>query len=380
MIATHLQNLLAQHRANHLLRVRHEIEERAETMVTINGKQLVNFCGNDYLNIATNPAVTHALVRGAEKYGLGSTASQQISGYVTPHRKLEEAMAEFLQRDRALLFNSGYHANLGVLTTFANRTTAVIADKYCHASLHDGALLARARYYRYKHSDLAHAEQWLIQKTSAMQHSLLVTESVFSMQGDIADISRLAQLAQQYHSLLVVDDAHGIGILGEGRGGCYALSQQAVPCLVTPFGKALGSMGAVVSGSHELIEALLQFARTHRYSTALPPAVCEATLAGLTILKNESWRREKLAHLIQFFIQAAKAKDLRLYSEDATPIKSIIIGTNEKTVYLQEKLAAAGFFVSCIRPPTVPKNFACLRISLSCAHSEEQILQLLDNL
>ena len=375
---SNLQPLLAHLHANHLLRRRHVIEKNADAYADINGKSCINFCSNDYLNLTTHPAVTRAFIQGAAKHGLGSGSSAAVSGYTQSHYLLEEKFAEFLNREKALLFNSGYHANLGVITTFADRNSLVVADKFCHASLIDGILLSRAKHSRYRHNDIQHAEKLL---HSPHKNKLLITESVFSMQGNIAPIKQLSTLALQHNAMFLVDDAHGIGVLGEqGRGISehYHLSQQEIPCLITPLGKAIGSVGAIVSGSNDIIEALLQLARTYRYSTSLPPAICYATLAALKIICDESWRRKKLQALIRSFNAAATQRELVLTSQDETPIKSILIGSNQATVEIQKKLLGKGFLVSCIRPPTVPKNSARIRISLNCAHSEQQILQLLD--
>lgn len=381
MPTSHLQHTLAQLSANHLLRVRYLIEHDQDGAITSNGKACVNFCGNDYLQLAHHPYVKKALIIGAEKYGLGSGASAMVSGYCKPHYQLEQAFAEFLNRDSAMLFNSGYHANLGVLATLANRNSTIIADKFCHASLIDGAVLSRAQLQRYPHNDMQQAATLL--NKHAKKADLLISESIFSIQGDMTDVKTLSALASQHQCTLVVDDAHGIGVLGASGAGItdeLQLSQDAVPCLITPLGKAMASMGAIVSGSKAMIETLVQLARTYRYSTALPPAICNASLCALQLLQKETWRRDTLKQLIRFFIKEAKARQLQLFSQDMTPIKSITIGCNLKTLSLQKKLMQRGLFVSCIRPPTVPINSACIRISLNCAHTEGQIRYLLDSL
>jgi 8-amino-7-oxononanoate synthase len=353
-----------------LIRKRHLVEKIGNHLILVNQQPLIHFCSNDYLGMATHPSVIRAYTQGAEKYGVGSGSAALISGYSKPHQLLEETFANMLNRDRALLFNSGYHANLGVITTFANKSSTIIADKHCHASIIDGIILSRAKHKRYHHNDYAHAETLLASTNT--NNTLLITESVFSMSGGVTNLSLLSKLAAQYNANLIVDDAHGFGILS------HPLSQQDVPCLMIPFGKSLGSMGAIVSGSHDTIETLLQGARSYRYSTALPPATCCATLEALTILAQEPWRRIKLQQLSAFFINEARSRHLILAAYDETPIKSILIGTNTATVSIQEKLMQDGFYVSCIRPPTVPVNSARIRISLNCFHTEEQITALLD--
>lgn len=375
----HWQDRLAQQNTAHLIRLRRVFEERSGATAKVDGKTYLNFCSYDYLDLATHPLVKKAFADAAMKYGLGSSGSALVSGYTTAHEKLEMAFAEFLNRDRAILFNSGYHANLGVLTTFAGKNHTIIADKYAHASLNAGAMLSGAKFHRYRHHDLAHATRLLEKHPSA----LLVTESVFSMQGTLTHLPALSKLAKQHQAMLIVDDAHGVGVLGQHGGGIcehFQLSQDDVPCLVTPLGKAFGSFGAIVSGKEVMIETLLQFAGSYRYCTALPPAVCAATLATLELLRTESWRREKLQHLSAFFTEAAHERQLPLASNDPTPLRSIIIGDNEKTLAIQAALLEKGMLVACIRPPTVPANKACLRIPLSVAHEEAHLLDLLDQI
>lgn len=373
--------LLKDHELQFLSRKRRVVNARNDSLAVVDGVSVINFCGNDYLNLATHEAVKQSFAKSAAQLGLGSSGSALVSGYSSAHAELEHAFATFLKREKAILFNSGYHANLGVLTTFADKHSVIIADKYSHASLNTGALLSRAKFVRYKHNDLQQAESLLSKYAS--HASLLVTESVFSMQGSIIDASKISSIARKNNSMLIIDDAHGIGVLGKnGAGVCeqFELSQQDVACLVTPLGKALGSYGAIVSGEKHIIEALLQFAGSYRYCTALPPAVCEATLTALHVLQNETWRREKLLHLCKFFLNESHARGIKLASSDLTPIMSIVIGCNEKTLHIQQQLLTKGILISCIRPPTVPKNQTLIRISLCSMHEEKQIIHLLDNL
>ncbi len=338
----------------------------------------LSFCSNDYLNLASHPQVIRALQDAATTYGLGSTGSAQISGYTEAHQQLEHDFATFLKRDKALLFNSGYHANMGVITTFANRHSHVIADKLAHASIIDGILLSRAKHRRFAHNDTQHAKK-LLQENDGKK--ILISESVASMQGDIADIKTLATHAKEANAFLIVDDAHGIGVLGKHGGGIcdlQQLSQTDVPCLITPLGKAIGSMGAIVSGSFEVMEIILQNARTHRYSTALPPSVCHATSAALKVLIKEPNRKQHLDTLILFFNKEAMARNLPLFSLDLTPIKSIILRSNALTLHIQQKLQQQKIAIAAIRPPTVPLDQACIRISLNYTHTTAQITHLLD--
>lgn len=326
----------------------------------------INFAGNDYLNLAQDDRVKRAFIAGVNEYGFGSGSSPLLSGYTRAHQELEEYFASVRGHERALFFNSGYHANLGVITTFANRSTPVIADKHCHASIIDAITLSRAPHYRFHHQDMQHAETLLQQHTSA----LLISESVFSMTGAVTDTNQLSNLAKKYHALLMIDDAHGYGIINQ------------TPCdnniIVTPFGKTIAGMGAAVSGSHDMIEYLLQKARTYCYSTALPPAVCRAALQSLQIIQQEHWRIERLRELISFFHMEAAARHLTLISTDLTPIKCILSGSNQQTLDIQARLLKHGIFAAAIRPPTVPKSTSRIRISLSIAHTEADIIKLLD--
>lgn len=381
MLALLNEKLLQEYDKKYLLRNRRLIENRFDILVKIENKWVVNFCSNDYLNIATHPKVRRAFRDAAYQYGLGSGASNLISGFYQPHYEFEEAFAEFLNRDRVLLFNSGYHANLGVFQTFANRNSVVISDKLCHASLIDGIVISRAKHYRYSHQDLEQAEALL--KQHAKKNRLLVTEGVFSMGGDITDLKKLSTIAREQQALLIVDDAHGFSILGQngkGIGHYFNLKQEDIPCLITPLGKGLGGYGAMISGTHAIIENLLQFARTYRYTTSLPPAISKAAIAALSVLRDEPERQEKIRYLSTFFNAYARERGLVLVSEDPTAIKCVLIGSNKKVIDIQNKLLEKGFLVSGIRPPTVPLHGARLRICLNYLHTPLQITEMLDRI
>jgi 8-amino-7-oxononanoate synthase len=361
-----------------LIRSRFTINTRNDNKIKVGESSLVNFSSNDYLGIAEHPKVKKAFIDGVQQFGTGSSSSALVSGFYQPHRILEEKSAEFLQRDSAILFNSGYLANIGVITALANRSGKIFADKLCHASILDGIQLSRANSIRYHHNDLTHLASLLKQETHP---NWLITESVFSMEGQISPIDQIVATTQSYPLSIMVDDAHGIGVLGKnGRGICehYGLSQQQIPCLIVPLGKACGSMGAIVAGSKELIECLLQFSKTYRYTTALPPALAHATITALKIVETENWRRLKLQEIIQFFIAEAKKRCLPLLSEDLTPIKPILIGDNNRALQIKQILQEKGFFISCIRPPTVPTGTARIRISLNSMHQKSQVTDLLD--
>ena len=346
--------------------------------VKINHQICINFSTNDYLGLSKHPKVIKACQNGLDHYGFGSGASAMVSGYSKAQQQLEESFAGYVKRPAAIFFNSGYHANLAVMQCFTGKNSHVIADKFIHASIIDGIKLSNTKLHRYPHNKLDGAAQQL---KKVLNNKCLVTESIFSMEGGISNLIQLARLAAENQAFFIVDDAHGFGILGQsGSGACEKnnLNINQVPLLITPLGKAAGGMGAMVSGSSENIEQLLQFARSYRYSTALPPAISSGLLESLKALQTESWRREKLYENIGHFLRLASQIGLNLVSTDPTPIMSIIIGENNKTEKLQKQLINTGFFVSCIRPPTVPQNTARLRITLTCYHQKNDITKLIN--
>lgn len=364
---------------NYSWRKRTLCKERIATSISLNGLTCHHFASNDYLNLSQHPEVKRDFVKGANRYGLGSTGSPLVCGYDKPHQQLEEAFAEFLGREKVILFNSGYHANLAIFQVIAERQNILLSDKYCHASLLDGIRLSRAKHLRFVHDSLPHAIRLLDNHLS--QNKILITESIFSMEGQLTDLRAYSELCRNKQALLFVDDSHGLGVLGEsGRGACehFGLSEDEVPYLIQSLGKAMGSMGAVVSGSQTLIEALIQHARSYRYSTAIPPAIAYATLTVLSVLRSESWRRMRLKNHICLFNQLAKKHQLSLVSWSSTPIRSVLIGSNERAFHMQNLLQQRGYHVACIRTPTVPKNSARLRISLCSEHLEESIISLID--
>lgn len=348
--------------------------------IVCEGRRSVNFSGNDYLGLAGHPQVVAAMREAAATYGVGSGASHLVSGHGPSHHALEEELADFVGRERALLFSTGYMANLGVITSLAGRGDRIFEDRLNHASLLDGALLSGAGLTRYRHGD-ADALRAELQACSAAGR-LIVTDGVFSMDGDIAPLPELAAAARAANAWLMVDDAHGLGTVGaNGRGALERCGMGAadVPVLVGTLGKALGTFGAFVAGSSDLIEYLTQRARTYIYTTALPPAVAEATRAGLRLAREESWRREKLRASIERFKRGASQSGLRLLPSD-TAIQPLLIGENEPALAVSRALSEDGFLVAAIRPPTVPKGSARLRITLSAAHEASQIDALLESL
>jgi len=355
-------------------------QKGSHTEVIVDGDRLVDFSSNDYLGLAAHPALATAMMECATRYGAGSGASHLICGHGREHAALEEELAAFIGRPRALLFSTGYMANLGVVTALAGRGESVLLDRLSHASLIDAGLLSGARFRRYPHCDAAAASRLLAEGTP--QTTVVATDGVFSMDGDIAPLAALAEAARAHAAWLVVDDAHGIGVLGpKGRGALEiaGLGCEEVPALVGTLGKAFGSFGAFVAGSADLIELLIQRARSYIYTTALPQPVAAATRAALRIAREESWRRERVRSLTTRFRAAARQAGVPL-SDSETPIQPIPLGSAEAALAAQHALRAAGFWVVAIRPPTVPAGAERLRITLTAGHQDSQVDGLVDAL
>ncbi|MNM84530.1 8-amino-7-oxononanoate synthase [compost metagenome] len=370
---------LAERRAADLYRQRPLLESPQGPEVVVDGQKLLAFCSNDYLGLANHPEVIAAWQAGAERWGVGGGASHLVIGHSTPHHQVEEAIAELTGRPRALLFSTGYMANLGAITALVGQGDTVLQDRLNHASLLDGGLLSGARFSRYLHNDPASLASRL---DKAVGNTLVVTDGVFSMDGDVADLPALAEVARARGAWLMVDDAHGLGTLGAQGGGVvehFGLGVEDVPVLIGTLGKACGTAGAFVAGSEELIEALVQFARPYIYTTSQPPALACATLKSLELLRRETWRREHLAALIRQFRQGAEQIGLELM-DSPTPIQPILIGDSAQALRLSRMLRERGLLVTAIRPPTVPAGSARLRVTLSAAHSEAQVQLLLNAL
>jgi 8-amino-7-oxononanoate synthase len=370
---------LAERRAADLYRQRPLLESPQGPEVVVDGQRLLAFCSNDYLGLANHPEVIAAWQAGAERWGVGGGASHLVIGHSSPHHAVEEALAELTGRPRALLFSTGYMANLGAITALVGQGDSVLQDRLNHASLLDGGLLSGARFSRYLHNDAASLANRLDKATG---NTLVVTDGVFSMDGDLADLPALATVARARGAWLMVDDAHGLGTLGEHGGGIvehFGSGIDDVPVLIGTLGKACGTAGAFVAGSEELIEALVQFARPYIYTTSQPPALACATLKSLELLRRESWRREHLAALIRQFRQGAAQIGLQLM-DSPTPIQPIVIGDSAQALKLSRMLRDRGLLVTAIRPPTVPAGSARLRVTLSAAHSEAQVQLLLNAL
>ncbi len=365
--------------AQGLLRHRRILESAQGAHVTVDGCDYLAFCSNDYLGLASHPGLIDAACRGAGQYGVGAGASHLIVGHSEAHHKLELALAEFLELPQALLFSTGYMANLGIVSALLGRNDVVLADKLNHASLNDAALLSRARFVRYSHLDLQHLEQALIGAKG--RRKLVVTDAVFSMDGDVAPVPELLALCERYDAYLMLDDAHGFGVLGEhGRGILEHFNVQSPRIIyMATLGKAAGVFGAFVAGNDALIQTLIQRARTYIYTTAFPPLLATALLASLHLFREEGWRRAHLRELIAYLKAHLHMERWPLLPSD-TPIQPLMIGGNQEAVQLAEALRMQGILVPAIRPPTVPKGQARLRISLSAAHSKEDVRRLCEAL
>jgi 8-amino-7-oxononanoate synthase len=374
-----LQNL-EKRKQNNLYRTRITVDSGCSENLSVKGRSLHNFCSNDYLGLADNQTIANAFKQGIEAYGVGSGASHLISGHSEAHHELEEQLAEFTGRPKALLFSSGYMANMGVIGALVGRSDLVLEDYLNHASLLDGGLLSRAKFKRYKHRNAEDLQQKLA--ISNAPRKLIVTDGVFSMDGDLAPLADLAPVAEKNNAWLMVDDAHGFGVLGKTGAGLVEqlnLGMDEVPVLMGTLGKAFGTYGAFVAGSEALIETLVQFSRSYIYTTAPPPAVAVATQASLNLVKSEQWRRDKLSQLIKRFRQGAEQIGLNLLAS-STPIQPILVGSDEKLLNINNNLIEQGFMVGAIRPPTVPEGTGRLRVTLCANHSEQQVDALLDAL
>jgi 8-amino-7-oxononanoate synthase len=362
-----------------LYRSRRVIESPQGINLDIDGRSVVNFCSNDYLGLANHSDVVNAFKAGVDRYGVGSGSAHLVCGHSAAHHALEEELAAFTCRDRALLFSTGYMANIGVISALLGRGDAVFEDRLNHASLLDGGLLSGARFKRYAHADVVDLGANL---DKAQGNKLIVTDGVFSMDGDFAPMDELAVTAKNHNAWLMVDDAHGLGVIGEQGGGIleyFGLSQQDVPVLMGTLGKGLGTFGAFVAGSDLLIETLIQKARTYIYTTAMPAAVAEATRVSLKIAIEENWRRDKLKQLSERFRLGAEQLGLQVMPS-ASAIQPILIGDSQSAVDISNALLNAGFLVSAIRPPTVPQGSARLRVTFSALHQEQHVDRLLDAL
>ncbi|STQ89524.1 8-amino-7-oxononanoate synthase [Iodobacter fluviatilis] len=366
---------LAERQQAGLLRSRRQIDSPQGAHIQIGGRQLINFCSNDYLGLANHPSVVQAAQQGAADWGVGSGAAHLLAGHFAPHQALEDRLAAFVSMPAALGFSTGYMANLAVITALVGRGDAVFADKLNHASLNDAVALSRADFKRYPHQDMAALERLLAASTAPRK--LIVADAVFSMDGDIAPVAALLALAERYDAWLFLDDAHGFGVLGDGRGTLaeFGISSPRIIYMAT-LGKAAGVSGAFVAGEQVMCDWLLNTAHSYVYTTAMPPLLSCAMQASLDLIETESWRRQRLAKHIAAF--RAGLQDGCELLDSNTAIQLILLPDNDNTIRIARALFERGIWVGAIRPPTVPTPR--LRITLSAAHSDEDIAALIEEL
>ncbi len=369
---------LAEQQAQGLYRRHRVVDGPQQVRLQVDGRTMVSFCSNDYLGLANHPDVKTAFIKGVQQYGVGSGAAHLITGHSRVHQQLEDELAEFTGHDRTLLFSTGYMAGVGVLSALAGRHDVIYQDKLNHASLLDGGLQSRAKMRRYPHADTKKLQCRL--KNETAEHGLVVTDGVFSMEGDIAPLPDTASIASGRGYMTIVDDAHGFGVLGaRGKGSVDAagLNERHIPVYMATLGKAMGTFGAFVAGSREVIESLIQFARSYVYTTAPPPAIAEATRASLKILQQDEGRRLRLHDNIRYFRSAAMELGVDT-GRFATAIQPVRMPDVNSAIGAQRIVERRGYLIMAIRPPTVPQP--CLRITLCSEHTYSDIDGMLDEL
>lgn len=387
MQAARLQQALMARQQQGLLRQSQVLSQVKGASIRVAEQLYLNFSGNDYLDLASNPLLQTALTEGAKRYGVGSTGSPLVTGYHSAHAELSAQLADWLGFERVLLFSSGFAANQTMLSTLAAPNDRLFLDKLSHASLIDAALQHRGYFKRFAHNDLDALARLLTAQRQAEHidadsHNMVVTEGVFSMDGDSPDLNAMLELCNRHQAALLLDDAHGLGVLGkEGRGSVCAqgLAPSDLYCYMANFGKALGVGGAFLAGSRTVIDYLEQFGRHYIYSTALSPALCAAVSKSIELVQTEQWRRDKLYSNIALFQQLAQAAEIPCLVADGA-IQAILIGESSQAVRVSQQLREQGIWLTAIRPPTVAPGSARLRVTLSAAHQPADIKMLIRRL
>ena len=377
-----ISNSLKDLKEKSLLRKRVVINSRKKNLIKINGKWLTNFSNNDYLGLSQDISIKKAIINGIKKYGNGGTSSNLVSGHTEVHQNIEDITKNNIGFESSILFSSGYLANLGLITTISDKDSFIYADKLNHASLNDACILSRAKFFRYPHNDMGLLER-LLKKNKTKKKKLIVTDGVFSMDGDLADIPKLVQLAQKYDAYLYIDDAHGYGVLGKNGQGILEYFENTGPMKKIPrdriiytitLSKAVGVSGALVNACKNIINLVVNKSRTYIYTTAEQPALIMGVERSFEIIKKNHSLRERLNKNINLFRKNINKKNL--LTNSITPIQPLIIESAEKTIKISEKLNSYGFHVPAIRPPTVPNKSSRLRISISALHSQADIKKL----
>ncbi|WP_088328639.1 8-amino-7-oxononanoate synthase [Lacimicrobium sp. SS2-24] len=369
-----IANDLAERATRDLYREQALIEKQDGIRIQIAGRWYYNFASNDYLGIGQQQALRQHVIDAVEVAAPGSGASPLVTGYTASHQRLQDHLAQLLNRDRVLLFNSGFSANHAVIQALMRHGGVVLADRLSHASMLDGALASKARLKRFSHNDTQHLSR-LLTRAQQSEDVLVLSEGVFSMDGDQAPSKDLAKMCNQHGAMLMLDDAHGFGVLGEQGGGtaqAHQLTQTALPLLMATFGKAAATSGAFIATNTQIYDYLVNFARHYIYSTAMSPLMAEITLASLKLLNKEQWRRDRLNENIRLFRQLSTACGLPV-SDSETAIQPVIIGPSDKTMAVAEYIKNEGFWVGAIRTPTVAEGSARLRVTLTTAHDAKTI-------
>lgn len=384
MSFSYLASELSQQKDKHRLRKRQCVIESNDATILVDGKKYLNFSSNDYLGLNKHPGINQALQEGIDKFGASSCSSSLVTGFNYAHQTLENTICEWVNKPKCLLFNSGFSANQGVLHALSSDTTQFWLDKLSHASLIDGALLGKGKTKRFLHNNYKQLDSLLaksvsnnLDKKSQTMNNLIVSEGVFSMDGDKADVEQLAELAKRHHAWLYLDDAHSIGVVGDKGQGSATFSNN-INVIMATFGKALATSGAFIACDETLHDYLVNFSRHYIYSTAISPAIAWATNKSILISQNETWRREKISELSQLFV-AILNKDIKI-TQSSSSIHAIVIGSEVKTLELAEKLKTLGIWVTAIRPPTVPNNTSRLRVTICANHKANDIRYLAESI
>jgi len=373
---------LDKRKQQHRYRTRRISNSPQQVEINIDDKNVTSFCSNDYLGLANHPLIKQAGIEAIKKWGLGTGSAHLVNGHTAAHHQLEEELAEFTGYPRAILFSTGYMANLGLCQALLDKNDYVFEDRLNHASLIDGGLISGARFQRYLHNDASSLQSKLEKVKTGTSEKLVLSDSVFSMDGDIADIPALSALCKTTDSRLLIDDAHGFGTLGEtGKGSMqhYSLTQDEIPIYMATLGKAMGTAGAFIAANEDIIETIIQKARSYIYTTAMPSAIAEATRCSLKIIQTEPEHLARLNNNITYFKNCCQQSDLKI-NNSQTAIQPLIIGNDKKAVHLSQTLFKKGFLVTAIRPPTVPKGTSRLRITLSAGHTKNQIEKLIETI
>ena len=365
---------LAQQKQNYRYRQRSTTLSQIGRELVVDGKSYLNFSSNDYLALNHHPEINKALQEGLDKFGVCSSGSSLVTGFSYAHQALEEILCSWLNKPRCLLFNSGFAANSGVLQALGNEQTQYWLDKYSHASLIDGALSSKAKVKRFLHNDYQQLERLLANKSLA--NNMVISEGAFSMDGDQADVNKLARLAKQHDAWLYLDDAHSIGVIGESGQG--SSTNDKVDIVMATFGKAIATSGAFVACEQSTYDYLVNFSRHYIYSTAISPAIAWATIKSIELIQKENWRREKIKSLSQL-LSALLDPTIKLIPTSSS-IHAIVLGDEKSALTLSQKLKEKGIWLTAIRPPTVPLHTSRLRVTLCASHNENDIRYLANNL